>query len=212
MPEQLPNLPTHAARAAWRPSRRVLLQTGLLGALGLWGVSVVARGIPSAAAAEAGAPGAAPVADGSDVALAFFRPKDRPLAGAVVEALLDWALPPDPAARKEAVERSVLGADRYFASYTPAVQDEARQALDLLELAPVRWLGGLWSDWSVAEPAAVNRYLEGLRRGRLNLSRQVYRLLEGIATVGWYSQTAAWPGIGYPGPPDVPRPTGEAPL
>jgi hypothetical protein len=196
-------------RAAWRPSRRVLLQTGVLGALGLWGASVVARGVAPAAAAEGAAPAGAA---GNEAALAFFRAKDGPLARAAIEALLDWTLPSGPAARGEAVEGALLAADRYFASYTPAVQDEARQALDLLELAPVRWLGGLWSDWGVAEPAAVNRYLERLRTSRLSLLRQVYRLLEGIATVGWYSQPVAWPGIGYPGPPSVPRPAGEAPL
>jgi hypothetical protein len=130
-------------RASWRPSRRALLRTGVLGALGLWGASTLARGLPPAlaanpalAAGEAGAEGAA---------LAFFQPGHVPIARAVIGALNDGSLPAEPAARREAIARGVLAADAYFSSYTPAVQDEARQALDLLGLAPVRWLGGLWS-------------------------------------------------------------------
>lgn len=197
-------------RASWRPSRRALLRTGVLGALGLWGASTLARGLPPAlaanpalAAGEAGAEGAA---------LAFFQPGHVPIARAVIGALNDGSLPAEPAARREAIARGVLAADAYFSSYTPAVQDEARQALDLLGLAPVRWWGGLWAGWADAAPADVNAYLEGWRTGRLRISRQVYHLLAGIGSVGWYSQPAAWAGIGYPGPPDLPRPEGEQPL
>lgn len=204
----LPADPQSTARAAWRPSRRVLLRTGLLGALGLWGASTLARNLPAAATTVVTA--AAEPSTGA--ALAFFRPKDLPLARAVIGALLDWSLPSEPAARETAIAQAVREADTYFSSFEPAVQDEARQALDLLGLAPVRWLGGLWSDWATATPAAVNAYLEGLRTGRLGLSRQIYRLLEGVAVVGWYSQPAAWPTIGYPGPLTLTRPRGEAPL
>ncbi|MFI5401193.1 MAG: hypothetical protein ACHQZQ_09105, partial [SAR324 cluster bacterium] len=133
-------------------------------------------------------------------------------ARAVISSFLDWTLPADPAARDEAVARTISAADRYFSSYTPAVQAEALQALDLVGLAPVRWLGGLWSPWESASPGSVNRFLERLRTGRLSLARQVFRFLEGMATVGWYGQPAAWPAIGYPGPPNVPRPSGERPL
>ena len=187
--------------AALRPSRRQLLKTGALAALGLWGAGLAGRWLPASAWAADGAQG-----------WAFFRPKDISLARAVVRSFLDWTLPAHPAAREEAVTRTLAAADRYFSSYTPAVQAEALQAFDLLLLAPVRWLGGLWSPWESASPAEVNRFLEGLRTGRLSLARQVFRFLEGMATVGWYGQPAAWPAIGYPGPPNVPRPAGERPL
>ena len=200
-------------RASWRPSRRALLRTGVLGALGLWGASTLARGLPPALAAKpalAAEAADATAANGS-APLVFFQPGHVPIARAVIGALNDGSLPVDPAARREAIARGVLAADAYFSSYTPAVQDEARQALDLLGLAPVRWWGGLWAGWADAAPADVNAYLEGWRTGRLRISRQVYHLLAGIGSVGWYSQPAAWAGIGYPGPPDLPRPSGEAP-
>ena len=134
------------------------------------------------------------------------------MARAVVGAFLEWTLPADSAARQEAVTRTLSAADRYFSSFTPAVQGQALQAFDLVNLAPVRWLGGMWSAWDATSPSEVNRYLERLRTGRLSVSRQVFQLLEGVATVGWYGQPQSWAAIGYPGPPNPPRPSGERPL
>jgi hypothetical protein len=152
------------------------------------------------------------VAADAPAGLAFFRAKDLPLGRAVVAAFLDWTLPAGSAAREEAVTRTLAAADRYFSSFSPAVQAEALQAFDVLNLAPVRWLGGLWSSWESASPGEVNRYLEGLRTGRFSLGRQLFQLLAGVATVGWYSQPLSWAAIGYPGPPDLPHPSGERPL
>jgi hypothetical protein len=187
--------------AAFRPSRRQLLKTGAIGALGLWGAGIAGQWLPHPAWAADAPQG-----------LAFFRAKDLPLVRAIVGSFLDWTLSADAAARQEAVMHTISAADGYFSSFTPAVQAEALQGLDLLGLAPVRWLGGLWAPWESAAPADVNRFVEGLRTGRLSLSRQLFQFLEGVATVGWYGQPASWPAIGYPGPPNVPRPSGERPL
>jgi len=184
-----------------RASRRQLLKIGAWASLGLWGAGIGGQWLPRTVWAADAPPG-----------LAFFRTKDLPLVRAVTGAFLDWALPADSTARQEAVTRTISAADRYFSSFTPAVQAEALQAFDLLNFAPVRWLGGVWSGWDSASSSQVNRYLEGLRTGRLSLSRQVFQLLAGVATVGWYSLPASWAAIGYPGPPNPPRPTGERPL
>jgi hypothetical protein len=188
--------------ASWQPSRRQLLKTGAAAAVGLWGVSVAGAWLENSALAASGPSG-----------LAFFRPKDLPLMRAVVGAHLEWALPQGGnAIRLDAIDRTIAAADRYFSSYSPAVQAEALQGFDLIGLAPVRWLGGLWSSWESASTADVNRYLEGLRTGRFSLSRQLYQLIAGLAVVGWYSQPSSWAAIGYPGPPNPPRPLGERPL
>jgi hypothetical protein len=190
-----------AAREFLWPSRRQVLRTGLLGALALWGGGLTDGWLPSRAwAADEGA------------GLTFFRAKDLAMVRAVMASFLDWALPSAPAARQEALKGAVGAADRYFSTFTPAVQAEYRQAFDLLGLAPVRWLGGLWSAWDAAPAASVNAYLEGLRTGRLGLSRQLFLLLEGVAVAGWYSQPASWVALGYPGPPAPARPSGERPL
>jgi len=195
-----PSTPDATRSLLW-PSRRQLLRTSLAGALALWGGSAASALLPARAAAAGEAAG-----------LAFFRAKDLPMARAVILAFLDWTLPSDPAARREAVQQAIATADRYFSSFAPAVQAEAQQAFDLLGLAPVRWLGGLFSGWDSAPAASVNRYLESMRTGWLGLSRQIFLLLEGVAVVGWYGQAASWKSIGYPGPPQPARPSGEKPL
>lgn len=196
-----PSALARVSAASWQPSRRQLLKTGAVAAVGLWGVGVTGAWLSQAEAAT-GAAG-----------MAFFRAKDLPLMRAVAGAYLDGMLPVGSlAVRMDAVDRTIAAADRYFSSYSPAVQAEALQAFDLLGLAPMRWLGGLWSSWESASPADVNRFLERLRTGRFALSRQIFQLVAGLAVVGWYSQPASWAAIGYPGPPNPPRPLGERPL
>ena len=211
-----PGALARVSAASWQPSRRQLLRTGAVAAVGLWGVSVAGAWRSGTALAANGtalaANGTALAANGTG-GMAFFRAKDLPVMRAVAGAFLDGALPAGSAGvRLDAIDRTVAGADRYFSAYSPAVQAEALQAFDLLGLAPVRWLGGMWSSWESATPAEVNGYLERLRTGRLSLARQVFQLVAGLAVVGWYGQPAAWGAIGYPGPPNPPRPLGERPL
>jgi hypothetical protein len=174
-----------------------LLQVGFLGSLALSSAGFLAA-LMGRAQAQA--------------ALAFFRPEDEPLARGVIRSLLAGILPADPGAGARAAEAALRTSDRYFSALSPAVQAEARQALDLLNLAPVRWLGGVWSPWEAATVGQINGFLERLRTSRFTTARQLYLLLAGVATVGWYGQPASWPGIGYPGPPVVERPQGENPL
>jgi hypothetical protein len=182
----------------WRPSRRELLKVGLLGSLALTGAGYVGGFVARAQAAQG--------------KLAFFRPGDEALARAVIRSFLSGILPAEPAANRQAVEESLATTDRYFAALSPATQGEAQQALGLMNLAPVRWLLGVWSPWASAGEAQVNAALEALRTSRLATARQIFQLLSAMATVGWYGQPASWAAIGYPGPPTVPRPRGEKPL
>jgi hypothetical protein len=144
--------------------------------------------------------------------LAFFRPGDEALARAVIRSFLSGILPAEPEANRQAVEQTLRTADRYLVALSPATQGEARQALGLMNLAPVRWLLGVWSPWTSAGEAQVQAALEALRTSRFATARQIFQLLSGMATVGWYGQPTSWAAIGYPGPPSVPRPHGEQPL
>ena len=180
-------------------SRRRFLKTGVLGALALSGASFVGR---SARASEQSA--------GS---YAFFRGTDIALARAVLTSFVEAGLPKDPAARAAAIDEALAVADRYFSSFSPAVQADALQAFDLLNSWLVRrWIAGVRAPWESASTQEVNAFLEGFRTSRLDTLRQIYRLLEGMATVGWYGRPASWPQLGYPGPVQIARPNGEAPL
>jgi hypothetical protein len=181
-------------------SRRELIRAGAFGSLALLGAGAVASWA-RIGFSQGGA------------ALAFFKPDQRALAQAVIEWFAGQAMPAESAAHRDAVEQSVLTVDRYLSALSPVVQAEARQALDLLQLAPARWLtGGMWGRWESAAPEDVSRFLERYRTSRSTTLRQIYLLLEGLAAVGWYGQPAAWAALGYPGPPNVARPRGEKPL
>jgi len=188
-----------AAHPAWRTSRRQLLKTGMAGTVTLatagWWAGYTSRPVWAAAGGT------------------FIRAQDEALARAVIQAFVGWTLPQDPAARKAAVDEAVRTADAYFASFTPAVQAEAQQAFDLLNIGLVRWLvAGVSDPWESASAAQVNAFLESFRTSRFAMLRQIFQLLEGVATVGWYGQQASWAALGYPGPPRFARPTGEKPL
>jgi hypothetical protein len=196
--------PVPSARGpAWRTSRRQLLKTGLAGTCALaaagWATGWAGGWTSRSAWAAAGG--------------TFIRAQDEALARAVIQAFVGWALPADPSARKAAVEEALGTADAYFASFTPAVQAEAQQAFDLLNIGLVRWLvAGVSNPWESASAQQVNGFLESFRTSRFAMLRQIFQLLEGVATVGWYGQRASWAALGYPGPPQFNRPTGEKPL
>ncbi|HEX7929166.1 MAG TPA: hypothetical protein VF678_16340, partial [bacterium] len=89
----------------------------------------------------------------------------------------------------------------------------AQQAFDLLNLSVVRWLvAGVSSPWASASADQVNAFLEGFRTSMFATKRQIFQLLDGVATVGWSGQKASWAALGYQGPPQFARPTGEKPL
>jgi len=187
------------APSARRESRRVFLKTGIVGTLALSGAGLVGR---LAQAVD-------PLAD----RYAFFRASDLALARAVLMAFLEAELPREPAGRSASIDEALAVADRYFSSFTPAVQAEALQAFDLLGVGLVRrWVAGVSAPWESASAREVNAFLESFRTSRFDTLRQIYRLLEGVATVGWYGRPASWPPLGYPGPVRIERPRGEAPL
>ncbi len=180
-------------------SRRRFLKTGILGSLALIGAGLAGRW---ARATESLAN-----------PYAFFRGTDIPLARAVLTSFVESALSQEPAAHAAAIDEALAVADRYFSSFSPAVQADALQAFDLLNLWLVRrWFAGVSAPWESASAQEVNAFLESFRVSRLDTFRQIYRLLEGVATVGWYGRPASWPQLGYPGPVQIARPKGEAPL
>jgi len=180
-------------------SRRRFLKTGVLGALALSGASFVGRW--------------ARASEQSAGSYAFFRGTDIALARAVLTSFVEAGLPKDPAARAAAIDEALVVADRYFSSFSLAVQADALQAFDLLNSWLVRrWIAGVSAPWESASTQEVSAFLEGFRTSRFDTFRQIYRLLEGMATVGWYGRPASWPQLGYPGPVQIARPNGEAPL
>ena len=159
-------------------SRRTLLKTGLAGGLLLGGAGLVAL-----------IAGRDPRAERHDVLTA--------LAGAVLEG----ALPDDPAAARAALARCVSATGTAIDGLSPAAQDELAELFMLLSLAPGRrLLAGLAHPWAQAAPSEVRAALDGWRAHRLALMQAAYQALHDLLLGAWYGDEAHWMAMGYGGP------------
>lgn len=137
-------------------------------------------------------------------AIGFRALDERSLAivTALVPAILDGALPEDPEARRIARRETVEAFDRAIAGLTPAVRDEIGELFALLSLAPARIIAaGIVSSWDEASVAEVSAFLARWRSSRFDLPRAGFQALSQLVNAAWYGNAAAWPRIGYPGPP-----------
>lgn len=202
--------PTH--QPAPRTTRRAVLQAGMLAPL-LWlPLSVLA---PAACSRE-DSPGAGGAQLPAAQHLVVFTPAHQQALAAVAPVILGTALgvpPPSQQERTATLGRIVAGADGYMARMSVPVQNEAREALDLLGISVVRvLLGGPWAGWDEASATQIAGLLDSLRTSRLALKRSLYQFLHDMSMVGWFGDPASWAHLGYPGPPTVARAQGEGPL
>ena len=123
---------------------------------------------------------------------------------AVSVGLLEGSLPIDPKARSTAVA-SLLHRLAVTVSGLPlASQQELRQLLSILALAPGRLaLCSLATDWSDASQEEVRAALETIRASRVTLRRQIYHALRDLTRVAWCADPTTWVVMGYPGPQTV---------
>jgi hypothetical protein len=120
---------------------------------------------------------------------------------AVVPAMLEGALPAEPAARSTAVERCVAAVGVATAKLAPSAQDELAQLFALLASVPGRVvLARVDTPWDRADVAEVSAFLAGWRRHRLPLFKSGYGALHDLVLAGFYADDTNWSGIGYPGP------------
>jgi hypothetical protein len=143
-----------------------------------------------------GAAGGALLAAGGFVA--WFAGRDATedrhdvLVGAI-GAVLDGALPADPADRAAAIDATLAGVEAANAGLAPAAA-----------AAPTRLvLTGhthSWREAGLQETAAV---LQAWRTHRLALLRSAYQALHDLVTGAWYADERHWAAIGYPGPPSI---------
>jgi hypothetical protein len=130
--------------------------------------------------------------------------KERTVLAGVVPVMLAGALPADPAERERAVVAVIRGVDQAVSGLPPSVQEEVAQLFTLLGFPLTRrLLAGVGSPWLQASPAAVRKFLERWRGSSFALLRSAYAALHELIMAAWYGNPAAWPAIGYPGPPAV---------
>ncbi len=172
------------------PGRRDFLQLSLGGSLVL--------GLAGGMATLSGCAREAATAQGFHV----LRPQDLPLVSRLLGGALDGALPTEPAARADAVQRTLASFDRLLHDTSPGVRGMFLQLLDLLDLGITRGpLFGLWKSWDDASDADAGAVLQRLAGSRVGFLRGAYNGLTTMTTMAWYLDAANVPAAIYPGPP-----------
>jgi hypothetical protein len=120
---------------------------------------------------------------------------------AVVPAILAGVLPADPAERTKTVAASTERVRQTIRGLPLATQQEISDLFGLLALGPARrLLTGIPHGWAEANDAEVGAWLQAWRTHRLALLRTAYQALHDLVLGSWYSDSANWAAIGYPGP------------
>jgi len=173
-------------------SRRRFLQAGLIGGAVL--VAVRAAYGPFSPDPS--------VAEDHEFAYLALGLKERTILAAVSPVMLAGALPQDAAERDHVLLQVIRGVDAAVSGLPPAVQDEVAQLFALLGFPVTRRLvAGVAGPWLRASSEEISAFLERWRRSRFALLRSGYRALQELIMAAWYGNEAAWPRIGYPGPP-----------
>jgi hypothetical protein len=177
-------------------SRRRFIQVGIVGGA----VLVTVRAVYGPFSSDPSVP------EDRDFGYVVLGAKERTILTAVTPVMLAGALPQDAAGRDRAVTQVVRGVDTAVSGLPPAVQGEVAQLFAMLGF-PVtrRLLAGVTGPWLRATPEEITAFLENWRRSRFALLRSAYRALQELIMAAWYGSEAAWPRVGYPGPPALTR-------
>ena len=125
----------------------------------------------------------------------------RTVFTAVVTAILDSSLSPDKAVRQQSVDSLLSRIDALVQALPPHAQTELSQLLALLATDLGRnTLAGLNQPWPEATVAVVQQSLESMRFSSLAVRQQAYGALHDITAAAFFSDSANWPLLGYPGP------------
>lgn len=137
---------------------------------------------------------------------AISPPRDRiaETLGALAPVLLGAALPAETPARNAAVAQIIDDVKAVIAAFPPAVRAELTDLFRLLDIRIARrLLTGVGSDWSDADPVAVQAFLDRWRRSPIALLQSGYFALHDLVLGAWYANEASWPALQYAGPPLV---------
>lgn len=125
----------------------------------------------------------------------------REVFAALGSAVLDGTLPAEPAARRRAVEGLLDRLDGLIAGLPAHAQEELSQLLALLASTPGRRsFAGLSSQWRDASIPELQASLQAMRLSTLALRQQAYQALHDLIAGAYFSDSATWSLLGYPGP------------
>jgi hypothetical protein len=130
----------------------------------------------------------------------FLRPGDVELFSALAPAVVTELGKFDVAKRKTLIDQTLHNLDSTCAALGLASQQELRKLLDLLAIAPLRYMltgVGAWNETGVDKMQAFLARWRGSRFATLNAGGNV---LVKLTSSSFYVLPESWPSAGYPGP------------
>jgi hypothetical protein len=130
----------------------------------------------------------------------FLRPGDVELFSALAPAVVTELGAFDATKRKTLVEELLRNLDATCSALGLASQQELRKLLDLLAIAPLRYVltgVGAWNEAGVDKMQAFLSRWRGSRFATLNAGGNV---LVKLTASSFYVLPESWPSTGYPGP------------
>ncbi|MEB2345879.1 MAG: hypothetical protein OZ948_14200 [Deltaproteobacteria bacterium] len=166
-----------------RATRRGFLR--LAGGTGALAGLAQLRALPADAAGEAPTGGAP-----------FFAAREREILTRIVERMVDTGEPGAPAVRDTGAIDTI---DRLCRALDPALTAPLPALVRLVEWGPLLFDGRL-ARFSSLDEAGRDAHLAGWMQSRIGLRRLAFLALRNLALLGYWSQDATWPLIGYRGP------------
>ena len=144
------------------------------------------RAIPAAASAAVAAPAGAP----------FFGPRETEILTQVVVRMVDTGEPGAPPVRET---RAIATLDALCGSLDPAATAPLPALLRLVEWGPLLF-ERRFARFTTLDAAGQDAALTGWMRSDLALRRMGFYALRNLSLLGYWSQDATWPLVGYAGP------------
>lgn len=132
--------------------------------------------------------------------LSFLRSGDAELFAALAPAVVIELAGFDEARRRQTVQAMLRVIDGTLAAMDQGSRKEVRKLLDLLAIAPLRYLltgVGQWREAGIDKMQAFLARWRGSRFGTLNAGANV---LVKLTASSFFLLPAGWPAAGYPGP------------
>ena len=130
----------------------------------------------------------------------FLQEGDLQLFGALTPAVIIDLIPLDGAERAARVSAVLRNLDNTFSTMDLAARQELRKLLDLLAIAPLRYLLTGVGGWSEASVETLQAFLTRWRASRFETLNAGVNVLVKLISANYYVIPASWPAAGYPGP------------
>ncbi len=128
----------------------------------------------------------------------------REVFSAMGRGILDKSLPDQEGPRQIALQGLLARIDVLAQGLAPHAQTELSQLLSLLSSTPGRLaMTGLVTPWANASVTDIQQALQGMRVSSLAIRQQAYAALHDITAGAYFSDSATWALLGYPGPLNV---------